>query len=803
MSQSVPWIRRFILSGLLMLGCLLALCPRAAAQRAKPDSALLPSSNPLCDGIVVPCLDIDDLAAHVYAHLQVLPHTDLRDTAAVMPFGVALGLFGRVAFGISTHYAFWTEGNATYQQLGPLRLNLTLRLWPLFPSASSGGGTGAAAAGPSHYTPPHGLRLGLSYEHEVQVWQFDGANSLGLLTDLAALRFVGSRMFGPVQLSASLGSLYDWHGQFATGEAAAHIGLYLPGFQALKIYVEAMGRGIPAHVQKDALLPGLDRQDLIHPQSVVGLGLCFHPHARVDLGVSVHRGSGGLAPWAVSVQFLTLSIGKTYQGRASAPVVQLAAEVATEAAVALKEFIDKLPIDPTLDEDCQILDKDNVTVLGQFGKRTKSGFYCEQDGFLVPIRQALNRDKKITKLCRDDEMKDCLLERHGKVWVPVHRPRLDRACRMTDSDGLVLGYLGQPTADGKACRYGGEKGNGRYGEYTVFQQQPIGEFFYTDADRTAVCVDAAMQHCFMRPPAGRRTLGWGDDERAATAFVGGGIRRLSQRVEEAESAARARARAAENVVSGKVKLTTIFQEGKQTVEDTARTGVDLINDPERRRATVGAVQDRVARLQKTAKVWMRESPEQQMDDVASAAAGGVVDLGINALLGGVTKVAGEAAGLTKVAQKGHRADEVLTGATKVESKAAQKVHAAEVEAQRAAQAAKNQVEQDANKGVGPTRRTRVKHMEPDSHAHGEHTTFVRDPGTNRVHKYQEWDKNGMPVKRADVGSNSSNPSPHDHHPAGIDHMHTYQKPNETADGKLFPGKELKTARHLEPHEIPK
>ena len=312
-----------------------------------------------------------------------------------------------------------------------------------------------------------------------------------------------------------------------------------------------------------------------------------------------------------------------------------------------------------------------------------------------------------------------------------------------------------------------------------------------------------MQHCFMRPPAGRRTLGWGDDERAATAFIGGGIGRLGQRVEEAKGDVKAVAQTVSNVTSGKVKLTTIYQEGKQTVEDTARTGADLINDPEKRRATVEAVHDRVARLQKTIKVWMNESPEKQVDDVATAAGGGVVDLGINALLGGATKVAGEAAGLTNAARKGNRAEEVLTGATKVESKAAQKVHAAEVEAQRAAHAAKNQVEQAAYEGIGPARRSRVKHMEPDSHAHGEHTTFVRDPGTNRVHKYQEWDKNSMPVKRADVGSNSSNPSPHDHHPAGVDHMHTYQKPNETADGKLFPGKELKAARHLDLHEIPK
>ncbi len=806
MSKSSPIIHRFIVCLLSAFGLLLALPRLSLAQRAMPDPALLPSFNPLCDGNLVPCLQVDDFAGHAYAHLLVLPRTDLRDTAAVVPLGIALGLFGRVAGGVSTHYAFWKEGEAVFQQFGPLRLNLTVRLLPIFPLASSGGSTKNSESRPPGYAPPRRLQLGLSYEHQVRVWKFEGANSLGLLTDLASLRLLASRMFGPVHVSASLGALYDWHGQFATGEVAAHLGLYLPGFQALKIYVEALGRGFPSYVQNDALLLGPDGRDLIHPQAEVGLGLSFHPHARVDLEVSVHRGFGGLAPWAVSVQFLTLSVGKTYQGRAAAPVAQLAAEVATEAVVALKDFIDNLPIDPTLDEDCQILDKDNVTILGQFGKRTKSGFYCEQDGFLVPIRHELNRDRKITKLCRDDKLKDCLLERHGKQWVPVHRPRLDSTCRMIDSDGLVLGYLGQPTADGKACRYGGEKDNGRYGKYTAFQQQPIGEFFFTDADRTAVCLDAAMQSCFMKPPAGRRTLAWSDDERAATMFVRGGIDRLGQRVEDSKSAVRAVEQTAKDVASGKVKLTTIYQEGKQTVEDAAQAGAELINDPAKRKATVEAVQEKVARLKHAAKIWMGKPPEQQVDDLASAAGGGAVDLGINALVGGTTRIAGEAAGLADTARRGKKAEEALKDVAKVEKKSAQAVQVAEGEAHRAAKTAatttNNQAEQAARARAEAARRSRVQHMQPAPNADGAHTTFVRDPNTNKVYKYQEWDKDGMPVKRADAGSNSSHPNPHSHVPAGQDHMHHYAPPNRAPDGRLYPGSET-GARNLEPHEIPK
>ena len=423
-------------------------------------------------------------------------------------------------------------------------------------------------------------------------------------------------------------------------------------------------------MQKESLPPDLANQELIHPQGLVGLGLSFHPHARVDLGVSVQRGFGGLAPWAVSVNFLTLSVGKTYQGRAATPVPQLAADVAAEAAAALKEFIDKLPIDPKLDENCQILDHDNVTIIGQFGKRTKNGYYCEQDGFLVPIGHELNRDKKSTRLCRDDALLDCLLERHGKQWVPLHRPRLDGACRMTDSDGRVLGYLGEPTPDGKACRYAVEKDVGRYGKYTEFQQQPIGELFYTDADRTAVCVDPAMQRCFMRPPPGRHSLAWEDDERAAAAFISGGSARLGQRVDDTKQLAQGAARTAADVASGKVKLTTIYEEGKRTVEEAARSAADIVRDPEQRKAAVTAAVDKVDQLKHAAEDWANKPPEQQLEDIASAAGGSAVDFGINAAVGGAVGLGSHAAGLANVARKGKRAEEALADAAKAGRKGA-------------------------------------------------------------------------------------------------------------------------------------
>ena len=183
---------------LVMVIWLLSLGPahEVFGQRAMPDAAPLQNFNPLCDSSLVPCLEIDSFAGHVYGHLLVLPKSDHRDTAAVFPIGVTLGLFGRIAGGISTSYAFWKEGDAAFQQLGPLRLNLTGRLLPLF---SSDGG--------SREAPSRRFQLGLAYEQEVRVGPFAGANSLGLLTDLASLSLVGSKWLSPFHVSASVGIL--------------------------------------------------------------------------------------------------------------------------------------------------------------------------------------------------------------------------------------------------------------------------------------------------------------------------------------------------------------------------------------------------------------------------------------------------------------------------------------------------------------------------------------------------------------------------------------------------------------------
>ena len=115
-------------------------------------------------------------------------------------------------------------------------------------------------------------------EQQVRVGPFNGANSLGLLTDLAALRIVASRTFGPV------GSRPVWV-LCTTGAGVRNRRSCGPAestslFRALKIYAEALGRGWPAYAKTtdDGITPVLActafsrRVDAIANKVCSGLG---------------------------------------------------------------------------------------------------------------------------------------------------------------------------------------------------------------------------------------------------------------------------------------------------------------------------------------------------------------------------------------------------------------------------------------------------------------------------------------------------------------------------------------------------
>ena len=454
-----------------------AAVPSAPTTTSLPQPALLPHYSPLCDSNLVGCLDIDDFGAHAYAHLMLLPQTDQRDTALVIPYGLSLGLWGRVAGGIATDFHFWQADSVSVRQHGPLRLNLSLLLWPLLPLGQAPQ-LAQEEDGGAHYQPAHHLRIGLHYEHQIRTGPFDGANALGLPTDLAALRLVASRAVGPVEITGSLGALYDWRGAFATGEAAIQLGVYLPFFRALKLYGEALVRGAPVYIRRaeDGTTPALsalltpDGADAIHSQSVLGLGLSFRPQARVDLGVSVQRGTGGLAPTSVIVRAVVLSAGRTYQGRVATPLTQLAADVTTEVVEYIHEYIKNLPVDPKLDERCMLLDDDNKPLLTDpVGTPTADGKHCLVQGEKLRIGEEWLRDRNKSVICYDGKLQDCLLYRRpdAKGYRVLHRPWVGSDCVLRESiydpgsslttpgqthRTVAIAVIGTKTADKEGCR---------------------------------------------------------------------------------------------------------------------------------------------------------------------------------------------------------------------------------------------------------------------------------------------------------------------------------------------------------------
>jgi hypothetical protein len=123
-ASSSRLLRCFTLLAGLLLSVVVWSRPAQAEPTVMPQPALLPHYSPLCDSNLIGCLDIDDFAAHLYGHLMVLPSTDQRDTAAVFPYGVSMGLFGRFGGGVSTDFSFWQAGGKAVRQNGPLRLNL-------------------------------------------------------------------------------------------------------------------------------------------------------------------------------------------------------------------------------------------------------------------------------------------------------------------------------------------------------------------------------------------------------------------------------------------------------------------------------------------------------------------------------------------------------------------------------------------------------------------------------------------------------------------------------------------------------
>lgn len=662
----------------LVFVLVLAAIGPAAAQRAMPDAAPLPNFNPLCDSSLVHCLEIDDFAGHIYGHLQVLPKTDHHDTAAVFPLGVTLGLFGRFAGGISTSYSFWNEGGSLYQQLGPLRLSLIGRLLPLFPLLAT---DRDPSGGDSSYAPPRSFQLGLAYEHEVRVGPFSGANSLGLLVDLASLSLVGSKALGSFQISGSLGALYDWRGSFATPAVAAQLSLFLPGFQQLKVFVEGMGRGFLASLKPELLPSAPDGQAPIRSQGMFGGGLAFRAHKRVDLGVAVQRGFGGIAPWVVSVNFLVISVGKTYQGRAATPIAQTAADVAAEF---FSWAVEKLKtIDPYLKNDCILYDDDHKPIR-KLGELSPDGKACIYEGLAVPIGPSFWHNKADTVLCYDRRLTECFLTRSDRyaAWEPIH-PLLVREDCFAYYNGQPWMRVGKPSSDKRNCENQG---------HII----PVGQTLKPDHEHT-------RYYCYDEPDKAknqtRKSWCLEKPEQPVSDVGYAGRHGIARGTDNLNSLGNTTKQVIEEVASGMpLHASTPVKEA----EAAGRGAIDAIKDAKPEDA------ERVYRsVIAAAKDWWSKPPREKLADVA--------DSGADIVTNPLTYIPGGA-----VAGKGGRLVaeglEVVTDAAKAGKRARHAVKAVEHATADAFQAEKKAAQAtSATKKIGKSAEGVAEHTVPPSH----------------------------------------------------------------------------------------
>lgn len=405
------------------------------------------------------------------------------------------------------------------------------------------------AGGGSHFDFHRALRIGLDYQHELRIGPFDGENTLGYLGDLAALKMIVTKGMGPVELNINGGALVDWKGQIATGVIAGQVGVHLPFFRAMKAYAEVQTRGFGS-------------RGPIQQSTFVGGGFAFRLSERVDVGVSVHRGFGAVAPWTATVRFLVLSAGETYEQRAATPLVELGAEVAIEIKNAVRRVLARLPIDPWLDAMCVIHDDDGST-LGTYGQPIDDARYCQKDGFYVPVKHYFYRPaNRKDLLCRDRALTDCVLTRQQGEWVGIHQPMLNSACRMIDTDGTVLGVLGEPTADGQRCRYQGERSVGSHGTTRAWTEVPMGHRLYADAGRTRVCRDPHLTQCLMVTSQPGEAMGWTPQNHRAVGFV----RRMEGAGQAVQDTVHEVKQTAQDLADGK----TTVQSVAESLEDKAR-----------------------------------------------------------------------------------------------------------------------------------------------------------------------------------------------------------------------------------------
>ena len=261
------------------------LSPRVseAEPSVLPSPPLRQSFGSRCAKSPVPCNRIDYFTAHFHlADIILLPSNDDRGFAATIGYGMSMSLFHRIEVGIGGTLGIWTlKDHGLLFQNGPALLNVKGVLFPLLRNP----------------IPDQEFTFGLQLQQQLQIPKFDGANDLGTLSPLTALRAVADKPFWRMGITGSLGFLLT-QGR-TDSELAASIRLHIPG----------MSR---ATVQGFGVLQGLFGSQNTAPLRG-GLGLSVH--FAWDNGTSlsggyIHGRGAGIAPSAIYIDGPDYHIGR-------------------------------------------------------------------------------------------------------------------------------------------------------------------------------------------------------------------------------------------------------------------------------------------------------------------------------------------------------------------------------------------------------------------------------------------------------------------------------------------------------------
>ena len=630
----------------------------ASAQQpaAFPHRPWLPGFGGLCDGGPLVCTRIDELAFQAHADLVLSSSTPQRGLSIVTPYGLSFSLLSRLEFGVHSQTAVWTpllRDVPTWQQ-GPLRFSVKGVLWPW------------------RSNPHQQLALVASYEQEARLWKFDGANQLGLLTDLAALRISLNKPIGLAEIGLQAGLLYDWSGRFATIELGARTGLHLPFLPEVKVFAEGALRGLPilSYVNHEKELPGAS--DPAHPAflgAVLSFGVVTRPRQYMDFALAVSVGFGDVAPLAVMLRGpLDFSVGKGYPYPES-----LALEILRDAAEWIAERFRELP--EPIRETCVLFGVDGkpIATLGTLSEDRK---HCDFQGKRYRIGDKLYPDSINRRICVDAEASSCVSvnppsdglirasDPHPaeSMTAPQVKPRkslsqeeaehlfrtqgglgflrgeLDDRCILSEGNAQVspVGHR-----EGSACvveRPVKDKKTGKTVR-TERQEIPIGSPVFRDPKSGRVCLrDGAKgnRHCPVVLDA-EHNQALSDGQRAGYHGALGVADRAEEYRKSADSLKR--------VLTEPAELGTVAQRATESAQKAARTSIETLSDPAKAkvaaRSAWESTTEKAASLLKSAEGWWSKPRERKLDDLAEAGGGALLDVPVNlatgAMIGGAVK----------------------------------------------------------------------------------------------------------------------------------------------------------------------